>query len=436
MSEKSEGSIKRDDVKGPGAGRSHRPVLFTACIITALITLSITTAFSPRDLINDEELHLRGAFMLANVDDSTLTRNAGPGSGLGEMLAAPLPTAPGPLYPVLHAMLYPLTGLAPPGIRYVNLGLLVSSLVAMAFGLRRWQARHPWLLAAMMLCVPMVWATAGVALTEIPALAMAALGLAVTAWATTLAEGKRLSCYLGFGLAGVFAGLAILGRQTYLSVIPAFAVGAVVSKRWRWPAIVGGLLTLLIPLPVFVIWGGLTRESQAGVGGGVSIEHGVLAFAYLALVLGLLAPRFFMEGGYWSLAAAAVGLLVNVAWLHFDWRASEGISAFLPGLFGDYYSLIIGSFFIAAFAGLVVAAAINFWTRRSDGLFVLGLGLTVSGTATAFGIVHAFFPRYVMAGFPFLLLVAQPYFISGRWAVGRFVAGGVLSAVSLGSYYF
>ncbi len=426
----------RESLLSPAQQTWHRLLLVS--VVAALIGLAVLIAFSPRDFIYDEEFHMRGAFILANVDDVTHLRNPGPGAGIHEMLAAPIPSAPGPLYAVLHAAFYPITKLEAPQVRYLNFGLFLLSVGAIAFSLRRWRVQYPWMLTAMMLCVPMTWAVIGLAYTEIPAITMAAFGLAAAAWAATQPEGKRWEEYIGFAAAGIFAGLAILGRQTYLPIIAGFAAVALFSKRWRWPALLGGMAACLIPLPMFIIWGGLLRQDlQTPMGGGIVIKHGVVALASLATAIGLLAPGFFKTGWRWILAAAVTGVIVNVLFIQLEWKTciGDGLLAYLPGLLGPWYNPVVGSIIVAASAGFVVAAAINFWTRRRDGLFVLALAQTILLMGPAVKIVDLYTPRYVMPGFPFMLLVAAPFLGPSRWAVARFVAGGVFGAASLSSYY-
>lgn len=403
--------------------RHGRQPLLVAGIV-ALICLCGMVAVSPRLLVFDEIYHIEGARLLSG------------GASMHELLTTPLHSAPGPLYPSVHALLRPLTGLEAPAIRYVNLLLLLLSIGGVSFCLRLLAAEHPWQLPAMMLSVPMVWVTGGIALTQAPALAMATMSLAAAVWATTQPNGKPWLCYAGFIISGLFGGLAILGRQTYLPIICAFAVVAFSEKRWREPALVALLVACAIPLPVFITWGGLVPRTLAHVGGGIVVGHGLLAFAYLAFVVGIIAPRFFAPGWRWSLAAACATLLANITLFRFEWRAAAGLAKRLPPFLDHYYTIIVGSIGVAVLGGFLTATAINLWTRRQDKLFVLSLGQTLLLTATAFGVVHSFSSTYIMAAFPFIMLSAQPFFRPSKWAAVRLLAGGALGAASLSSYYW
>ena len=415
----------------PGA---RVPVWFVV-VAFALVGLAALIACSPKLLVFDEEAHLRGACLLVGYDRDSQGHDAGEKIGLHEMLVADIPSAPGPLYPVLHAAMFPLTSLEAPRVRFLNFGLFLLAWGALAFGFQRWRAVGAWHLPVMMLAIPATWATIGLAYTEIPAFTMAALGLAATAWATSAEE--NVGClYLGFALAGLCFGLAITGRQTYLPIVVGLAALGLFVRRWRWPAWLAGAVAILVPLPMFVAWGGLMRRDlQTTMGGGFVVTHGVVAFAWLAATVAWLAPRFFSAGGRWVWAAAAAGAAVNLLFVHLVWRAYDGLLGYLPDLLGSLYEPLVGSVLVAACVAFATAAAVNGWRKRSDGLFAFALGLTVLLTATAFRIAHLYTPRYLMVGFPFVLLVAQPYFTPSKWAVLRLAAGAVVGALSLTTYY-
>lgn len=423
----------RPDAPADDRGRV-RP--FAIMLAAAFLGLAALIAASPRFFMYDEELHLRGAYLLAGVDDTAPEsgRSLAP-IGIRQLLHTPLPSAPGPLYPIVHAALYPLTRLEVPQIRFVNVCFLALGGAALAFALSRWHGANAWPLAGMLLAVPMTWDAAGLAHTEMPALALASCALAAVAWATTLPAEKRLCCYVGFGAAGMFAGGAILGRQTYLPAIAALAAIAWSSRPWRGPALVGFALSVLIPLPVFVAWGGLVNPEQKPIGGGFSFAHGLIGLAFLALTLALIAPRFFLQRWRWSLAAAATGALLSLTGLRLGWTAYEGLFAALPRVVGPSYSVAISAAVFAAGAALAVSVAVHLWERRHDRRFAVALGITLLLTATAFGIVHQYTPRYAMSAFPFVVLVAQPFFTLSPWLLPRFAAGCTFGALSLSYCY-
>jgi 4-amino-4-deoxy-L-arabinose transferase-like glycosyltransferase len=398
--------------------------LLFSCFVIVCLGLCSMVVFSPRRLVFDEPYHLEGTQLLAN------------GGTIPQMLTAPLRSAPGPLYPVLYWLSLPFTQLEAPAVRYVNLLFLAASVCVVTFSLWLYGTENPWVLAGMMFSVPMVWVTGGIALTETPALLMAALSLAVAMWIMTHPNEKHWVYYLLFALSGVFCGLAVLGRQTSLPMVGAFLVVALAERRWRWPAAMAFLIAAAIPLPVFITWGGLVPRSQAHVGGGVDLTHGFLAFSYLAFVFLIIAPRFFLDSWRWSVIPAFGALLLNVALLHFRWHAMGGIAKRLPPTLDAIYPIVVGSIVIAIFAGFGASTVANLWQRRHDRLFIFFMGLTVVLTGTAFGVVHSFSSLYVLAAFPFVLFAAEPFFKPSRWAAVRLLVGSWAGAISLGSYYW
>ena len=84
-----------------------------------------------------------------------------------------------------------------------------------------------------------------------------------------------------------------MGRQTYLPIILAFAAIAIVEPRWRWQSILAFAIACAVPAPVFITWHGLTPPSLKQTGGSIVFEHGLMAFAYLAIVVAILAPEYY-----------------------------------------------------------------------------------------------------------------------------------------------
>ena len=166
------------------------------------------------------------------------------------------------------------------------------------------------------------------------------------------------------------------------------------------------------------------------------MDHGLLAFAYLATCVAILAPRFFAARWGAVAVAAVAAFAANLLWLRFAWTAVAGISGRLPAAVKPHAALLVGSALVAACAAFLLAAAANAWAMRRDRAFLLMAALTVLLTGTAFGITIRFSSRYVMTAFPFALLMVQPFFTPSRGAAWRLAAGAALGAASLGSYFW
>ena len=392
-----------------------------------LVALAILIAVSPPILIYDERYYMESSYTLAAHFDLL-----GP-------LRNPLDLAAGPLHAYVHALLAPLTKLQLPAVRYVNWVALAAALgcswrTLVRFGYRDAAAR-----AAMLLAVPMIGPASGMALTEIPALAMASLSVLAAVEAVATSAPRR--AWLWWTLSGVAAGLAILGRQTYLPALLGFAL-----VGWQRPAMRGGagyavLIAIALILPMIVIWGGLSPPTQTPAMRSIVPEHGVLAFIYLACVTVLIAPGFFaaaiatprraMFGAGFALFA---GLAAMAGAIRFE-VASRVIAA-APAALQEPADLALRAGMTAIAALFLIAAAVNIWDRRDDSRFVLFTLLTVLANGTAAGIGHQFSSRYVLTAFPFALIMLQPWVRPGRWAAARLGLGALLGFASLAAYYW
>jgi hypothetical protein len=399
----------------------QRPVVILEIVLGVVLIGMV--ALSPHRLLYDEPLHLEGAKALSG------------GMTIHQMLLTPFPSAPGPLYPVLHSALSPLTHFTAPRVRFVNLLLLAFVILCTAVSFRWIYADDSWLAAGLILGIPMTWVTAGMALTEIPALAMASLALLAAAWATRGSQ-ESWKSYAGFMACGLFAGLSIVGRQTYLPILPGFAAIAVVEPRWRLQSILAFAIACAVPLPVFIIWHGLTPPAQRQVGGSIVLEHGLLAFAYLAIVVAILAPKYYATKWRLSLLVVVLGFVVNLVAIRFEWTVAVGIADLLPGAARQWYPIACGSLLIALLFGFLSCTTINVWRRRTDRLFLLMTFEALLLTATAFGIAHLFSSRYVMASFPFVFGMIQPFFKPSRWTIALAASGAALGCASLSTYYW
>lgn len=410
-----------NDVGKPGARARDRPqpILILAGLTAAVMVWMV--ARSPAHYLYDELYYIQGAWLLVL------------GSTFREMLLAPLDTPAGPLYPVLHWLLAPLTGLQAPAIRWPNLVLVGIGTAANAYTVHAWRFDACWARAAMVLAVPMVWVTAGMALTEIPSFACASFTVALVAWAMTAPAGATTRIWAGFLIAAMFFGLAILGRQPYLLATGAFGVIALFERRLRWPALAGAVLTIAVPLPIFLLWGGLVTPHVAFVGG-IDIAHGALAYAYMGVTVLILAPAWYLPRWRWTLGAGVIGGVIGLTLGGLNFTVAAGVAHRLPPVLASLFQWGVSVALIGGGVAFIVASAVNVWLRRGERLFVLATLLTLGLTATPAAVVHLFSSRYLMTAFPFVLFAVQPFFRPSRWAALRFAGGAAVGYVSLAAY--
>lgn len=391
--------------------------------IAIAFVLIFLVAISPNSPVYDEVFYIVGAKMLSK------------GWAIKGVLLAHNYNLAGPLYPLLHWVVASVTDFDPWRVRWVNVVLLGISLAALAYTLRRWGYDNVWSRVTMVAAFPPFWVCTGLALTEIPALTCASLSVATIAW--TISQDRRqgrLFDWFGFALAGMLFGLAILGRQPYLPAAIGFFCIAAFAPRFRWPALIGAAAAVLVPLPVFLTWGGLVAP-DARQFARISIDHGTLAFIYLSAAVLLIAPRYYAASWRWSLATALLAGLCAAGFGGLSITVAGSIAKHLPSGLAVAFQITASALLAGGGAATIVASVFNLWEQRGNWLVILAILLTLGLTSTSLAIGHQFSSRYLITAFPFALLALQPYFTPSRWAALRLLIGAAIGAFALHSYH-
>ena len=393
----------------------------------ALLAIATLIALSPRVLLYDERYYMQSAWFLAERRDFVA------------LMRTPLDLAAGPLYAYLHVLAMPLTGLQVPAARFVNLACLMIAIAASARGIGRLGYTAAPARAAMLLAVPMVGPTAGLALTELPALALASLAALGAVEGLAAATPARSRWWWGF--AGIGAGFAVLGRQTYLPALAGFAALGWAYREHAWRAAGAAALALACVAPMVALWGGLSPPSNTAAGPGFVPPHAVLALIYLAAACALIAPGFFAAPLRLArdkpLGVGTAGaVLAATALVLLDLPIASRVVAVAPAALQLPLQAGLRAVLALVAALFVLAAAVNGIERGHDRRFALLAGLTLALTATAAGIGHQFSSRYVLAAFPFALLMLQRWLRPGPWAAARLLFGAGLGLASLAAYYW
>lgn len=354
--------------------------------------------------------------------------------------------APGPLYQFVHYPLWPLTGLEAPGIRLVNIVLLAGIILLMAATLKR-MLQYPysealsW--AAALVVVPMVWQVSGLALSEVPAMFFATASVFTVRQAVAYENDRPGKSIALACLSGILLGLTILGRSPFLLL--AFAGGAMLLgnfgniKRWRTVLLYGGI-GLGLALPVFLIWGGLVPPDQKAVNtGGLSLWHGILAFAYAALFTLIVAPKWFYISrkllvymGLFYIAFFALNYMV------LDYKyypLSEVLKKVAPQGFMNIYPYLISPLLATMAVYFVGCCAVRAWEHRGNPFFLFLLAGGMALLASSFSVTHLFSTRYVAQAAPFLVMVMAGYDKPGRARLLRFAIGVFIGVLSLETYF-
>ncbi|PSL27471.1 hypothetical protein CLV42_1093 [Chitinophaga ginsengisoli] len=350
--------------------------------------------------------------------------------------------APGPLYQLIHYALEPVTHLQTPGIRLVNTTMLLLIIILLAAIIRKMQRKvkkSVWLPALHIMAVPMIWQVAGMALTEIPSMLFATLSIWLLQHALDHTHKRGgLGIFLSL-LAGLCLGLAILGSSSFLVFIPAALLLLLQSagewKRWVNVSIYMGV-ALLCCIPVFLIWGGLMPPKQAIINAGDFVPwHGILAFAYGAIIVFIVAPGWFI---YRRLTLPVLVLLyiiflpVNYYWLDFTYAPlNEAMKKIFPAAVIQIYPYLISPLLIAIALYFLYCSFLQWMERRTEPFFLFLLLATFLMLATSFKVGHLFSSRYVAQTAPLFIILLAPYVRASKEQCIRFAAGMIIGLLSL-----
>ncbi len=375
-------------------------------LIGAVFTLLFLTLINNQPPLFDEVLFLGNMELYEEVGLSK------------QFLVEMYDQAPGPLYQIVHTFFKPLTHLQTPGIRLVNVFLFIGTIGLTAVFLK--QTKNPCIndykLAALnLIAVPVVWQSAGMALTEVPAMFFSTLYLCIL-W-ITLREEHSVPFKLVLALlTGATLGLSIIGRTNYLVLIPALIVFIIDFKKLTLSfvvikyLIIVGLVAGVIFVPMFLAWGGMVPPAQRLVSEGeIKIWHGVLAFAYAGLVTLLINPSWFRINKlivWYMLASYVLFLILNLLWFDVAYGPlSNFVSKILPSsLFVFYPKLIAPALMV--FSGFFIYNLFEKSINKLDNQFYIYLALCLFLLLlSCVGVKHLFSSRYVAQASVFLVLI-------------------------------
>jgi 4-amino-4-deoxy-L-arabinose transferase-like glycosyltransferase len=403
-------------------------------VVSANVVLCALVAASPHQPVYDEQ------WFLDTLD--LLNRQ-----GLSLEFLREFPGAAGPTFTLLFAANDWLFGLAFPWLRFINVALLAAvailiwRILATSADRSAAAAPSPALLAANLTTLPTVGVSAGMALTEMPALFF----IMVSVFLLTLARepnAKAPAWLAAIGCGGTIA-VAVLGRQNYLAMLPALTLA------FGWPpafrrhdllriAVIGAVVALIAG-PVFIVWGGLIPPKSAWSSDGFSPANAMRSAGYAGLIVLLFAPEIF--GVLWQrkrlLAAATLASIpLSLATGHTTVPmaslvrpfSSEQLTAAIATGFGFLLSLS-AICFVGCFACYVWQERTNWLTRFAGSMALLGILSNAK-------ITHQFSSRYVLVFLPFIVLATAPAVRTNWHQPLRLAIGACISLGALASYYF
>ena len=350
--------------------------------------------------------------------------------GLSFALLRNYPEVTGIIHTAIQWLAAPLTHLDVPGVRIVNT-LVMGAAIGASAALLTIAAPRSASFALALLALPPVWVIAGMALTEPPAIAFLALGLAMF-YATPRVprHGAGLALAAAGGL--TFA-VAVLAKQGALAVLGGIAWLAWRRSEWRPAAAVFILVALTVLLPIFAAWGGvappLARQLQTGI---FSLKHAIGALGYAGAFLFILAPALFQSQLRRAAPFIVAALAANAIFHVIEMRPLASVANRLlnaPAL--AIYDQLAGGAVIAAATLLVTAVLSRFRDHAADPIWTSAAVALLLGAASFGAVTHSFSGRYLTIISPLMLLVALPYRRADTLSNLLIVAGQAAGAISL-----
>jgi hypothetical protein len=397
-------------------------IVVTGCLSALLAMI----AMSPSQLRYDERNHIG----LAQLVVMNGWRDA--------LLSPENHSAAGPLYPAIHLMLSPITHLQPPAIRWVNFCCFLGIVLLLA-RCKPTEPICPRILSGFtLLAVPFLWPAVGMALTELPALLF--FTCFVLLFLRVINPDVVLSREV-FGLsfvAGLCLGAAILGRQTYLIILPVLVV-MMFWLREKWSSVLICIITSLAVCSwLFVLWHGLAPPHY------YQLAHSAVSFTNLLLSLSYaaVATLFLNSAWLWRQRATVwiISILCGFALAYFARNYQDPpAKSLLVHAFGMQLGLWIG-FAVFCFLGAIGAVWAwttfkTFWRKREDPgqvflLLTLGALILAPMKMTA-----QFSSRYIVGCLGVLFLVVDEPLKSSRYWEARMFVGSVLGMAILWTYF-
>jgi len=304
---KQNASMKEPLETAPKAGSY---ALFAAFFVISTVII----ALSPASFLYDEGYYFKYVSQLES-------------KGLTLAYIKELSGPTGPLYGVVHKALAPVTSLQIVPMRVATNAMFALSGLLTLLTLYSVRSRNALVAPALAYAAPFAGVTFGLALTEVPAMLAASLGILVLVRALVIINDNSESlpheprkaavpfvAFWWLALAGILLAAAVWGRQNYLAVLFALPILFVRYRSfelasWLVVTSVFGLLSGLL----FYVWGGLVPEasrfvsdinaqrpevfeaaaSDGGVFFGLNPAFGILSLGYAAALFGFVAPAVF-----------------------------------------------------------------------------------------------------------------------------------------------
>jgi hypothetical protein len=399
-------------------------ILIGALIFTIILLLILN---SPEKLLYDEPYFIKNLNLLL---DNGLTKSN---------LFFYESQAPGPLFQLVYYFIFKYFG-----IKFTIVKLRVFNFIFFNLGifyfLKTFKSpcsKTFWTTYFSVFSIPFIYPVFGLGLTECTSMFFISLALY-----SLMSQKNIITNSLVYVIS---LALAMLGRQTFIVIIPAIFLCLYLSKFTFSKKILFSLLTIFSLVPILYvinIWGGLVPPEQSVVSGkslfSISLQNGLLGIGYSAMTFFILNPILsieyinkkvvFLSG----IIAVITELILKVEYLPVGTFFSkfDNLPTFFSYLF-PFLILKLAVIYIYIIIKTIYRHFINQEVKRMTFLILASFMIF-----TSFKIVHQFSSRYV-AQYAFLSLNQEQIDDNKNIIVKVFllVLGSILGLYSLYSYY-
>lgn len=355
--------------------------------------------------------------------------------GLTSVYLNSLTHGSGPLFGAMYSLLSVISHDDAYRLRFINYGLTLTLVCLLSWVLRREQFLFAKPLAGAVIAIPTVWVCTGIAMDDILGLVLllaALIPLGKNAFESVDPPWKQAIRFL---LAGFLIGLASLDRQPFVLASVAVLIASIVCRRQVQFAALTPVVSILMLAPVMITWRGLTPPHVASHAG-LSLEHCIISVAYGGLFTLIIAPLYMRikKLEIWLIIICSFGINATFGVIVME-PARNLMRWFIPERFLEIYGLGCGSVLI----GLSILYGISIVMRMMEcrkeaSKLVVHCGLIL---LLAWPIIMKlqYSSRYTLMALPFLILAVKDHYRANLCAMARTLAGGLVGAAVLWTYY-
>lgn len=405
-------------------------------LLSGLIALIMLQFVFDRPPFYDEDDYLRNVAILQKY-------------GFSNAYLLNLIGSAGPLYSVIHYLFEPITHLQSPYVRLINTGFLAGTMYLTGLTLRL-HSHSSRRYALMAMAIPMTYVISGLALTEAPAVFFFSAGVYLISASAAQGNAYTTAIIQSFS-GGLCISIAILGRQPYLLVLAALPVLFLDKKNYKKGLIVlltALVMSLALPVYVFLIWNDLVAPSDAALYDQIALE-GVfyrfdfffLCISYYCIALFIIAPGFYRRPQKREIIIYSVLYLIialinyKFEFIHFfflrfiieKFIPSPDLIPLLEILFGAALPLL-GFYFLATLYHQLQRAAF-----KKDLVFYSAAMILIALSCVK--ITWGFSSRYAAQAIPLLILTGSYFYTPSKYNIIRIAAGLILGLLSVLSYF-